>query len=728
MVFLNEFVLKEQTPEKVDRLLSIVDFESFSQDERIFWQVFRITPYPARPILTEQRERLNEFFVNGKPTPAFLEELVEKQQLQALDTLLEIADLESYPQDEKAFWQSYRSFPRAIKKFVLEQKDRFSELVVDGKETPAFYSELAVNNPQYFVENADRAQWKMAFGEDIVNKFLDSLPRQTDEKRNAFTHNEYDRTTEFIKFLLYQAETDFGVNTGDLEVLTSYVSQFGLARSPLMFHYFKNIYLFEQQKISELPQDIEVLGIRSVQEMKTQLARVREIVYGETPLTDLSQFSNFEVQMLSVITGKSTHRFDYSKQPIERIMQDFQQDIASGSIVGLPQGYRPEVLDAANVRIEFNAEEVRDDYETLRAEILASIQNPNDVETLSGELKGVIQRKIEEIETVVASSEGKKRDFVEKERERFLGYRTQLGDVKSLDSLTSTILDINFDKTEQRLVNSIVRRIIFSKVFQKHFSGGFIQEIQMQLEGEISAASLETVINIIDEMGKTHVFNLKGDNQEGYWDEEVFKKVRDSKRGRDLPNCFSPHINKLKEAVRNFEKIQEGGSNKIAIIPDRGFVGEMSGYLADVCYTAEYPLLKKWPNVVPYKFVMRDPDTQELRFIGSVLVFEVSDTAGNPSLLVRAFDVPQESTIDIDGFIEQFLDKMVEVGKERGKRRVLVAGAQGSISNYQMTINHMSQNYIRGREPVSLSEQFRFNNYDLTNSCFVAREIKDDDN
>ena len=48
---------------------------------------------------------------------------------------------------------------------------------------------------------ADEKQWKEEFGEEEINSFLDVLPKKSEEKRNAFTHNKYDRTSKFLQFL-----------------------------------------------------------------------------------------------------------------------------------------------------------------------------------------------------------------------------------------------------------------------------------------------------------------------------------------------------------------------------------------------------------------------------------------------------------------------------------------------------------------------------------------------
>ncbi len=718
--FINLLTVDKSTQE-VNQLLDLVNIESFPPSDLEYWSFYKSHPI-MQVVLLRFRESFPSMVVNGKITPRFLEEIASKGFLNIVSEIFQNIDWDVYS-EQKPFWEYYIKSPSQLRKFIYSNKDRFSEFVVDGNATPLFYQTLAQDDSLLFVQLATRDQWKLVLGEQPINRFLDSLPKRTDEKRNAFTHNDYDRTSSFINYMLsYTGE--FSLNAQDISILTEYVREFGLSKTPVLFHFFKNLTLLQQQKIDQLPQDIEQSDLRTVAKMTEQLKSIRKIVYSESPMMDLDNLSPFEVEMLKFITGKSAHRFDYGKPSIEQIISDFQEDLTSGQIQGLVYGYQTETLNASGIQIEFDKEAIKEDYGILRDEILSSIQNPEDIAGLKLIIEDALKRKVEEIQRAIPVGEGKRLEFMTREIARFEDYNNKLSAITDLDSLMVNLLEMNFDKTEQRLINSVFRRIIFGKVFRKHYSPGFIEEIQHQLDGEISAGSIQSILNIVDEMAKTHVLNLEDGNKSGYWSNEAFAKIKSLKRGRDLPNSFSPHIGKLREEVGKFEKIQTGKSNNVLVVPDRGFVGEMSGYLADVCYTAEYPLLKKYPNVVPYKFISNNPDTGEAEFSGSVLVFELIDSNGNPSMLVRALNVPHENQIDIDSFIEQFLEKLADVGRKRGIKQILVPGNSGAVSNYQMTINHMRQNYSNGKQPVTLSEKFAFNGYDLTNDCYVARIIE----
>lgn len=714
--------------ELVNTLLSDTTIASFSTEDQPFWLSFRDMVGIGKDVLISNRERYGEFFVEGKPTAAFLNEIpssmiIDVTGVRQFDQIVEKAALSSFPPDERAFWQFYKDADEGLKIFLLPRRDRFSDFVVDGKPTAALYQTRFLEEPG-FVFSADRTAYRHAFGEPTIGEFLDALPTRTDEKRNAFTHNDYDRTSDFIKYLVETSGLNFQLTLDNFRLLTPYITQFGLAKNVVLFHYFSNLYQLEQGTISTLPDDIASSGVTSTEQLRHKLTELSARMYSKEPMTDLSQLSNFDKEMLKFLTGKSSHRFDLGRPSMETIMTDFQADMAAGEIEPLPEGYIPVELEIPSVRIEFETEPIKEDFETLSGEILSAIEKPDNTQALVVRLRSMLDAKSTELQLLIGDSEGGKKQYMMREQTKMQEYSEKLASMSSPDELLTTLLDMQFsDTNQQRIVNSVFRQVIFGKVFQKNYSPGFMQEIQTQLESGINAGSIETVINIVDEMAKTHALNLQDNNKDGYWTEEAFAKIQKSKRAKDLPKAFNPHVGKLKEVVEQFQKI-ETGSNKVQIIPDRGFVGEMSGYLADVCYTKEYPLLKKWPNVVPYKFVQQNPATGEPEFIGSVLVFSLDDNQGNPSLLMRAFDVPNESSMDINSFIESFLDKVaVPVAQATGKTRILVPGNSGAISNYQMSINHIRGHYITEDKKVSLQERFKFNDYDLTNNSYTVREI-----
>lgn len=588
-------------------------------------------------------------------------------------------------------------------------------------------SELTRKNPRAFVSLAQRKQWELVFGQEVLGEFLNALPTRTDEKRNAFTHNPYDRTTAFMEHMLtHFNQSGLRLTSEEFPILTTYVRKFGLSTTPKLYNVFKHLQRLEWNPNYKLPKSLEALGMHSLEDLDSHIRDIQKLVFGEGPIeiADLKSLSPVALDILESVTGVSTHSF--GKKSIKEIIKEYKESRAAGEIAQLPEGYKTEVMNVKNTHLEIANENAKDDYEILRSEMLDSIQSAGSFEDLSQRLQEALANKYYELQAAIqmASSDDRRQSFLQQDLSRFEEYQKTLSQVDNLDSLTLAVVGMKFDKKQQGVADAIIRNIAMRKYFFVHHSPAYIQNLSMILQNEqLTPQTLLTTLTVIDNNIKDHVLNMDANDHDKYWSKEAFRKLSQDRRGRRLFDSFYPYIGNIAEAVKELKTIETDTTTQVFAIPDRGLIGEMAGYLANACYTGVESLLSEYPNVVPYKMVTRDPATDVPSFIGSVLVFELKGADGKPILLVRAFDVPDEENISIPEIIEQFMDIMTEVAKKRQATQIRVPGNHGAISNYPLTINHMEQNYIKGKTPESLSERFAFNYYDLTNDTYVTRTI-----
>ena len=316
----------------------------------------------------------------------------------------------------------------------------------------------------------------------------------------------------------------------------------------------------------------------------------------------------------------------------------------------------------------------------------------------------------------------KKKNYLEKERLDTNNYSVQLENTQTVEEMILFMINLRLGKTERSVSQSIMRQLLFKKLFQKHNSPHFINELSSLInKKDVTLQSAMAVINVVDSMTKDHLLDLTGDNSEKYWSEKTFEILKDKQNRKAFKDLFS-NSGELKQIVDQYKTREEENSKvTIDMIPDKGFIGEMAGYLADVCYTREVPLLSKWP-VVPYKIVTTN-QVGEPEFIGSVLTFDVQDDQGNNCILIRAFNVPNETNYPIPSLIESYIDKISLVAKKRGFSRVIAAKKAGAISNYQMTINYFQKEYGAEENKVNLNAPFEFNGNNITNDCISLREL-----
>jgi hypothetical protein len=720
-------------------------FEHMSLESKQFWKLFqRHKDNLARQIFIKHRDNLADYIdysgYTDIPTQKMLEEMLEIESLsyEGISKLINVEFLSQLSEADKKFWSFWKNnrlvgqqFASDIKRDYLTCKKVLSEVDEDHQRSAFFY--LIMNNNTYaspswragvWTQHWTRDDWRHHFGDEGFHNFLHALPTQNNEARNAFTHNRYDRTSSFITFILEKCGADVTQIGGDQLrlVLENYIRAFGLAKTPVLFHYYANLMLAENNPAFVVPEDIAASGISSKAELLQTVNSLSQRVFANEPIMPdyLRKLSHFEKQLLSTITGKDKHRFDNGRASLDQIITRFISEVDDGEIKPLELGYLPSTVSLQEKIITFDLEAIRQEYAQLREEIISGIDRPFDISDVAQNLNDYFEKRNQDLQQTIETIPQERRKYVEKEMQRTLELHRQIKSSQTAEGVLTHLIKNPFGKGDKQVYQAVVRKLLFKKLFQKHDSPQFVENLRNTFSQEVvDPQSLSAAVNVVDEMVKAHLLNLKNHNQEQYWDDATFSLLSD-KKTRDTFDGLFLNAKKIRHEINNFKTSLADTSVQIGYIPDRGFIGEMSGYLADVCYTKEWPLLSRWP-VTPYKFVTIEGG--ERKFIGSVLVFEVMDQENNLNLLIRAFDVPEETKYPIGDMIETFADKMCETAKERGATRVIAAGTPGAISNYQMTTHHVLSRYKKDENRVVLQEPFAFNDYDITNECYVMRRV-----
>ncbi|OGV90455.1 hypothetical protein A2783_05840 [Microgenomates group bacterium RIFCSPHIGHO2_01_FULL_45_11] len=669
---------------------------------------------------------IREHYLSGNLLNKLSDQLIVeavRKKVVGPNLLVEFADIRLEDQnlsaEERRYWQLISQLSYDVMKLKITYGSAWLDLISSFIE-----NEEAIVGGDFtsLLPYATRQQWRTMFGDEVVTKLLQVLPEEGDERRNAFTHNEYDRMSALIRYLVDTKVID-RLDQRELSTLTEYIRMFGLSKASLLYYYFRHVYLFETGQISSLPQDIADSGITTVAEIKRRIDNLRQQIYSEASYVPPANMSFLELNILSVATGKSVHHFDQGLLSIDQIVNNYLSDLEMQSIVPLPHHYIASQIRVPKISVEATVLQ-SDAYELVRQEVLNSLSHTGDIGDLKDQITTVLQTKIEEL-TRAKQANIAAALFLQKQIDEYGAVLTQLGDVVSLDGLMKVLITVNFGKNsnEQTQLNSILRQIVIRKVLEKHQSPGHWDSLRALVEkDEMTIGSVTALDNLLKNHIKDHAINIQTGNSEEYWEQETFNTIVQNKKRNNLNDYVNPLIEEMKKLAATFEIKELEDSFAISLIPDRGFVGEMSAYLANVCYSKECPLLRGNPNVIPFKFVAESGGQKE--FLGSTLVFEEYDAEGNRIMIIRAFDVPRDTEMAIGNFFELFVTHLEDIAKKRGVKEILVAGTTSTVSNYTLTTNYVLSRY--GGETgskVRPAHRFDFNGYDITNSLYLVREL-----
>ncbi len=723
-----------------ENFLSKEKLVNFNDHDKVIWSVYRDICEDINYDSLQQK-KFNKFFAdNISDFSKFIDQdnHFNSQFLEAILNsgidipykLLSSKNFINFNHQDKAMWTFIRD-NRTFDKFIVKNKDNFNKYIVDNKYTLDFFNDLKINNNDefvnYFKDKASKGDWITAFGKDTIDSWLSILPTKTDEKRNAFTHNEYDRTSQFFKFLIDNDQIKFNLTSENIKLATEYIQNFGLAKSPIIFEYFTNIKKFENGDINNLPIEYTENKINSVDNLKNQINELKKKCFIQESITNPQELNQFQKELLSIITGHAINR--WTRIPLDQIISDFSSDLAKGQIARLDSHFKPTSLEISKLKTKVKEDLSKNIIlKNIKQEIVTAINGSDEIDNYKSKITDLLTSKI----AILSSKESN--DFIKKQINSFTSHITLINQSDSIDSLIEKILTLNLnlgsDKNRdyQQEFNSVLRQLVFQKAVIKHQSPEWRENLKNNILNNNDVSIVTDSLNFLSNIIKTHALNLNN-NDENYWDQKTFETLKKYSKVFKNNLAIGFYIKELQEIEKMFEVTKENSNLKIAMIPDRGLIGEMSGYLPDVCYTKVYPLLKQYPNLTPYKFIdQSDPNNPE--FIGSVLVFRVDSTENDSVFLIRAFNVPNEQEIDIGIFFEKFVDSLSQTAKELGVKKIIAAGTSGTISNYLLTQNYFIDKYVKGGINIPLKEKFDFNNtnnledsYDITKKCYLVRDL-----
>lgn len=770
--FYNELILnnKEASRIRLDKLVEKGFLKEFPKKDFVVWKAISQSNEESIQFAINNLEKIKNFFNDeGVPSSQLITYLAKNKAIVLQQAILKNNNLNYLNNIEQNFWEEWVSLSFEGQLFFNQEIDNlenelntmiltkinrlgvFLKKDLPGQKTItsniAEFEQLILPNgtipdltkAKFFsskqdtkacisnLNNATKVDWKVFLGEEFYEQFLSSLPTLTDEARNAFSHNEYDRTSEFINYIVENCVDDFQLNNDNLALLSDYIKDFGLSKSKEIFHYYAALTRYEQGLLQDLPIDIKNSGLANITELKEKISKLRKVIYSDAPITpfELDSYTQLELGIIKTLIGKDKHRFNYDRPDFNTLIELYKSDFNSGKIIPLSKEYQSERVELNRTIINFNEKTAQPLYTELANEIAEGIHNPNEIASSKTQLQDLLANKLLEIEKSLNELEpnDKKKIYLEKERLDTNNYSAQLENTQTVEEMILFMINLRLGKTERSVSQSIIRQLLFKKLFQKHNSPQFINDLSSLINNkDVTLQSAMAVINVVDSMTKDHLLDFTGDNSEKYWSEKTFKILEDKQNRKAFKDLFS-NSGELKQIVDQYKTQEEENGKVITIdmIPDKGFIGEMAGYLADVCYTKEVPLLSKWP-VVPYKIVTTNR-VGEPEFIGSVLTFDVQDDQGNNCILIRAFNVPNETNYPIPSLIEAYIDKISLVAKKRGFSRIIAAKEAGAISNYQMTINYFQKKYGAEENKVNLNAPFKFNGNNITNDCISLREL-----
>ncbi|HBU06828.1 MAG TPA: hypothetical protein DEB09_01975 [Candidatus Magasanikbacteria bacterium] len=542
-----------------------------------------------------------------------------------------------------------------------------------------------------------------------------------------------DNVTPLLQY--FYDKHNFELNDNSAEVFSGYVKEFGVSTSDVLFKYYKNIIDQKNGRLKELPPEQLQDGLDTVEKLRERSIKIRQaLIKGEIPAPE--EMTNFDYDVLRIETRFETSRWARQGKDIRVMHREFYTLQKGEKIAPLSAGYEEETLSVDKVEMKkLDFGDCQEEYGRLRNDLVNAheLAKNGGVEKFKQKLLIALKQELDGI-VFEPGSNPRKIEHLQKRKDILGVCLVGVTETVDVNKIMKLLMKLEIDlgvKSESSFTSPFLRAILFCRVIEGH-SGFAEMPNEMNINEQANLEGLQYVRDMIQNVIKQHIL-LTGDWRQGeegekrvlyaikkYFggDEENFPTVAEASRlAKNLTT------NKIVEFLKGLEGELAGRAQNIRMIPDRGFVGELSGYYADACWTNQDMFLRDWPNITPYKFVTGEEKEQEI--MGAVLFIETKSKAGEKVVIVRGLNPRDKylNTLQGKSFCEQVFDKAKNTAKRVGAVKVLVAGAPGTTSNREKINSYVGSEYKKDEKKIPLENSLAFNDYEIQDECYLVRDL-----
>ncbi|PJC36993.1 hypothetical protein CO046_02710 [Candidatus Peregrinibacteria bacterium CG_4_9_14_0_2_um_filter_53_11] len=312
--------------------------------------------------------------------------------------------------------------------------------------------------------------------------------------------------------------------------------------------------------------------------------------------------------------------------------------------------------------------------------------------------------KLEELEakleTARSAGEGGAVKGLTGKKAQLTGFHEVVREAVQLPAFVKALL--SYDKKDNPLTTAALRELLvtFSHELNPDFGGE-----HEGLPDEITHNAINYVTNYIGDLVLT---------------EGVKALNLDKTQQKRLSQIFS--LNALTDERQRLEAHASKGTKKIAAIPSRGPMAELSGYYGDACWTSRDDIVKNNPDMIGLAFVSNPGDAVHENLMGSCLLFERT-IGGEKTLIVRGLNPRQNyiTQLNAESFLKEFVEYLKPIAQARGIASIVAPmNTPGALTN-RPTISRAFDSLYGETPLLELDEPLTFNGYTVTKVTELVR-------
>ncbi len=434
----------------------------------------------------------------------------------------------------------------------------------------------------------------------------------------------------------------------------------------------------------------------SIQEMRNPV--VAELVRGLTRF-DISQSSRskrLETVLISVLEAESRGELEIALGYEEEVVRVLSTDLSSDEIE-FTQESRSQFLSLQNTLLKA----IDFDSQIAPQQMIAEVQQS---------MHELINQQISRVTATLAVN-SEVAPLLKSQLASLEGIIVAMQKISTVDQLIDVLLASKQVFKRNTAIDSFLRSAILHTFVKKNTAiRGNLQEVSS------ARLSFEAMANLVELFEHTII------------QEYLPKAFPDQNKRKALSYMFD--VKGLRQELSRHMKNQEYGNTSTFLFkPDRGILGELSGYISDACWTSLDDIMVNNPKLTPIIILSNPESKKNCRVGGAFLLIEGTEKRTGKDVLIIRGNNPLENTLaGID--THDYLDQVVAYSKRTAKRRkidtvVIPLDQKGASStNRQGVWDAYMLRYSNNPKIFLDSKNSKFNGYDIS-TCCVSIPIDD---
>ncbi len=507
----------------------------------------------------------------------------------------------------------------------------------------------------------------------------------------------------------------------DLELYSKFIKEFSLLKSHAIYNAFVSIY--DKNEVPEnLVGKVKKTGKEGIKELKTYIKKVYANLIDNEENINPNELNDIEIGIYRHVLKFDSSQWARSEKSFKKILENLYNQKENNELGEIEDAFTKETVTLRSNPQDINFNIYKEHFDS----VLKTIQNGLEERTFE-ENKSTLIELLEndrKQKNNVIIADASKEKYIKPQIDKLDQIVRELNDAEKKEDILNILAHRKYktDGIEKIIQNLVIADYLIHNTEWKE------KLLKINESQEINIRNISDLQEFLKIQIKDHAI---GDlNNKDTSEDWLYPEMNNKQRSYLKKFFSSKSLNDITEAIGR-TKGQDLDDNFI-FQPSRYIMGEMSGYIADACWTSQDNIIKNNGLMTPIMCVKDAEEDSEI--VGTFLFFENSINNGEKVLILRGINPGNKYTskFSCSSFCDEVMRYASKVATAKGIKYIVACCDSGIISNRPGVTSYFSHykkapdesDEITLNQEVQLDIPMNFNGYNITNKCRVVKVVE----